>query len=48
MPIYSYEHGVSRSGGLQARQTSKLQNKKALFHVELLYLTVHKSFLSTL
>jgi hypothetical protein len=31
---------------LEARQTSKLQNRRALFDVEL-YLTVHKSFVST-
>jgi hypothetical protein len=32
--------------GLEARQTSKLQNRRPLFDVEL-YLTVHKFFVST-
>jgi hypothetical protein len=36
-------HGVSRYDGLEAQQTSKPQNWRALFDVEL-YLTVQKSF----
>ena len=32
--------------GLEARQTSKLQNRRPLFDVEL-YLTVHKAYVST-
>jgi hypothetical protein len=36
-------HGVSRYVGLEARQTSKPQNRRPLFDVEL-YLTVHKYF----
>jgi hypothetical protein len=35
-----------RYDGLEARQTSKPQNRRLLFDVEL-YLTVHKSFVST-
>jgi hypothetical protein len=41
--------GVSRTlryVGLKSRQTSKPQNRRALFDVEL-YLTMHKSFVST-
>jgi hypothetical protein len=33
--------------GVEARQTSKPQNRRSLFDVKL-YLTVHKSFVSTL
>jgi hypothetical protein len=45
--LISFEHSLSRYDGLhEVRQTSKLQNKRALFDVEL-YLTVHKSFVST-
>jgi hypothetical protein len=36
-------HSLSKYNGLVARQTSKSQNRRALFDVEL-YLTVHKSF----
>jgi hypothetical protein len=36
-------HGLTRYDGLEARQTSKPQNRRSLFDVEL-YLTVHKSF----
>jgi hypothetical protein len=39
-------HSLSRYHGLEARQTSKPQNRRPLFDVEL-YLTVHKSFVST-
>ena len=39
-------HILSRYDGLEARQSSKLQNRRHLFDVEL-YLTVHKSFVST-
>ena len=41
-----FVHSLSRYDGLEARQTSKLQNRRALVDVEL-YLTVHKSFVST-
>jgi hypothetical protein len=37
---------LSRYNDLEARQTSKPQNRRPLFDVEL-YLTVHKSFVST-
>jgi hypothetical protein len=36
-------HGLTRYDGLEVRQSSKPQNRRALFAVEL-YLTVHKSF----
>jgi hypothetical protein len=39
-------HSLSRYDGLEARQTSKPQNRRPLFDVEL-YLSVHKSFVST-
>jgi hypothetical protein len=41
-----FVHSLSRYDGLEARQTSKSQNRRPLFDVEL-YLTVHKSFVST-
>jgi hypothetical protein len=42
-----FVHSLSRYDGLEAWQTSKSQNRRPLFDVEL-YLTVHKSFVSTL
>jgi hypothetical protein len=41
-----YHHSQSKYDALEARQASKLQNRRPLFDVEL-YLTVHKSFIST-
>jgi hypothetical protein len=41
-----FVHSLSRYDGLEAWHTSKSQNRRALFDVEL-YLTVHKSFIST-
>jgi hypothetical protein len=41
-----FVHSLSRYDGLVARQTSKSQNRSPLFDVEL-YLTMHKSFVST-
>jgi hypothetical protein len=41
-----FVHSLSRYDDLEAWQTSKPQNRRALFDVEL-YLTVHKSFVST-
>jgi hypothetical protein len=40
------DHNLSRYDGLETRQTSKPQDRRPLFDVEL-YLTVHKSFVST-
>jgi hypothetical protein len=39
-------HILPTYDGLEARQTAKLQNRRPLSDVEL-YLTVHKSFVST-
>jgi hypothetical protein len=39
------EHTLSRYDGQEVWETSKLQNRRPLFDVEL-YLTVHKSFVS--
>jgi hypothetical protein len=39
-------HTLSRYDALEARQTSKPHNRRALFDVEL-YLTMYKSFVST-
>jgi hypothetical protein len=39
-------HILSRYNGLEAGQTSMLQNRRLSFDIEL-YLTVHKSFVST-
>jgi hypothetical protein len=46
MFLSAFVHSLSRYDGLEARQTSKSQNRRPLFDVEL-YLTVHKSFVST-
>jgi hypothetical protein len=46
MFLSAFVHSLSRYDGLEARQTSKPQNRRPLFDVEL-YLTVHKSFVST-
>ena len=46
MFLSAFVHSLSRYDGLEAWQTSKLQNRRPLFDVEL-YLTVHKSFVST-
>ena len=46
MFLSAFVHSLSRYDGLEAWQTSKLQNRRPLFDVEL-YLTVHKSFIST-
>jgi hypothetical protein len=42
-----FVHSLSRYDGLEAWQNSKPQNRRALFDVGL-YLTVHKSLVSTL
>ena len=41
-----HRQSQSRYDGLETRQTSKPQNRRSLFDVEL-YLSVHKSFVST-
>ena len=46
MFLSAFVHSLSRYDGLEGRQTSKAQNRRPLFDVEL-YLTVHKSFVST-
>jgi hypothetical protein len=46
MFLSAFVHSLSKYNCLVARQTSKSQNRRALFDVEL-YLTVHKSFVST-
>ena len=46
MFLSAFVHSLSRYDDVEARQTSKSQNRRALFDVEL-YLTVHKSFVST-
>jgi hypothetical protein len=46
MFLSAFVHSLSRYDGLEAWQTSKSQNRRPLFDVEL-YLTVHKSFVST-
>jgi hypothetical protein len=43
----AWERGLSKYDGQEARQTSKLQNRRPLFDAEL-YLNLHKSFVSTL
>jgi hypothetical protein len=47
MFLSAFVHSLSRYDGLEAWQTSKPQNRRPLFDVEL-YLTVHESFVSTL
>jgi hypothetical protein len=42
----SNDQSLSRYDSLEARQSSKLQNRRPLFDVEL-YLTLHKSFVAT-
>ena len=44
-PAFTLYHSLSRFDGLEAWKTSKLQNRRPLFDVEL-YLTVHKAFVS--
>jgi hypothetical protein len=44
--IRLYNHSLLRYDGQESRQTSKPQNSRLLFDVEL-YFTVHKSFVST-
>jgi hypothetical protein len=46
MFLSAFVHSLPRYDGLEAWQTSKSQNRRSLFDVEL-YLTVHKSFVST-
>jgi hypothetical protein len=45
-PALESGHSLSRYDGLETRKTSKPQTRRPLFDVEL-YLTVHKSFVST-
>jgi hypothetical protein len=44
--LSSNDQSLSRYDSLEARQTSKPQNRRPLFDVEL-YLAVHKSFVAT-